>query len=151
MNFISNNYIESILQRRTKYFIGVYSADNLPQNLNTSEKFTLICNHDNVGEAGSHFISIICFPDYVFYLDSFGYPCNIDTIKYFLQSLKRKIFYNSLQLQDFTSSYCGFYCILYSLYFDKIFDSMAPLKIKFNMNNLLENDMLCVEQIKRLV
>jgi len=147
---ISSVYIESVVMPRTKFFLGVYAADNLPENF-IGEKFTLICNLDNVGEVGSHFITIIGFPTYVLYLDSLGFSCNVESIKNFLRSRHRNVFYNSVQLQDFSSSFCGFYCILYALYYDKIFDSIVPEEIKFNTSNLLENDMMCIEQIKNLL
>lgn len=148
MEGISNNYIESFLKGRVNSFLGVFSANNLPTSATKKKNFTLICNHENLGEFGSHFITIVGFPNFVYYLDSLGRPCSIASIRRFLQSLERPIFYNSKKLQSPESVFCGFYCILYVLYFDRAFDGITPPKIKFCSNDLLKNDGECIRQIK---
>ena len=152
MEGITNNYIEQFLRSVTKNFIGVFSANNLPKNLTKTENFTLICNHDKVGEAGSHFITILHCGFCILYIDSMGQPCRIGSIQNFMWSFQLPVFYNSRQLQSINSSFCGFYCILYVLYFDQLFNSIAqPSKLVFNLNELLSNDMLCIKQITKLL
>jgi hypothetical protein len=149
---ISNNYIDSFLRYVTNNYIGVFSANNLPKNLHKTETFSLICNHDKVGEAGSHFITIVHCGTCIMYIDSLGQPCPIDDIRNFLWSFQLPVFYNSRQLQPTNSSFCGFYCILYVLYFDKLFNSIVPpSRLIFNVKKLSSNDMLCIRQIKRLL
>jgi hypothetical protein len=152
MNGVTNKYIEDFLRPVTKHFIGVFSANNLPKHLSKSETFSLICNHDNLGEAGSHFISIVHVGICILYIDSLGFPCTIDDIRNFLWSFQLPVFYNSRQLQSVDSSFCGFYCILYVLHFDQMFNyHVLPPKLVFNVIELNENDMLCIKQIRKLL
>lgn len=149
---ISNIYIEELLRPLTTKFIGVFSANNLPKNLIGKKHFSLICNHDNIGEAGSHFISIFHYGFFLLYIDSFGQPCAIDDIQNFLLSFQLPVFYNSRQVQSINSSFCGFFCILFVLYFDQLFNfAVFPSKLFFNSVNLSVNDMLCIDHILKLL
>ena len=151
MDGVTNNYIEGFLRPLTNHFIGVFSADNLPTNLSKTKTFSLICNHDKVGEPGSHFITVVHLGFCIFYIDSLGLPCRIDDITNFLGSFQLPVFYNSRQLQAIDSSFCGFYCILYVLYFDKMFESIGfNSKLVFNLDNLALNDKLCIQQIIKM-
>jgi len=152
MNGVTNHYLEGFLKPLTKHFIGVYSADNLPANLSKSKKFSLICNHDKVGEPGSHFITVVHLGFCILYIDSLGLPCRIEDIRNFLLFFQLPVFYNSRQLQSIESSFCGFYCILYVLYFEKMFDShVFNSKLVFHLNNLILNDQLCIKQISNML
>jgi len=152
MGGITNNYIESFLRPLTKHFIGVFSANNLPNNLLKTKKFSLICNHDKLGEEGSHFITVLHCGFCIIYIDSLGQPCTINDIRNFLLSFHLPVFYNARQLQSINSSFCGFFCILYVLYFDKLFDNFVySSKLVFNVNELSSNDILCIKHIIKLL
>lgn len=151
-NGISNFFIDSILKsvKNNSYYYGVYSANNIPTHLITKKNFSIISNLSNVGENGSHFITIIAYCNYVLYLDSFGLPCINENIATFLNSLKRPIFYNATQIQDFSSLFCGYYCVLFVLFFN-CHKKNKHLQMHFNNANLLENDNKCVMYICKFI
>lgn len=151
MDGLSNNFIDSILISRARYFRGVYSANNISPSLSQENVFSIICNLDEFGEKGSHFVTIICFPKFVLYIDSFGLPCLVKTINIFLKTLNRPIFFNETQIQSNNSNYCGFFTMLFVLYFDLIFTEKTPKKIVFNLSDLSMNDNICVKEIKHIL
>jgi hypothetical protein len=147
---LTNSYVESVLLAKTKYFRGVFSADSIPSSLYRSRNifFSIICNLDKQNEKGSHFISIICFPTHVLYIDSFGLPCYTKDILYFMTALDRPVLYNKTQVQSFDSDFCGFYCMLFVLYFEKVMTCVHQTKIVFS-TDLLSNDITCINEIKK--
>jgi hypothetical protein len=147
MEGISNHYIESILHPTCTKFIGVFSANTLPTKLLEQNTFSIVCNFSKAGETGSHFVSIISLPDRVLYIDSLGLPCPVQEICSFLMQLKKPLFTNSKQVQASASKFCGFYCILFVLFFDK----PTSLHLQFDDVNLLNNDNLCIKYIQELL
>lgn len=150
MSGISNTFIETFLANKVTNFDGVFSADNIPKTIASKTYFIIICNQENEGEEGTHFVTIIGFPDYAIYLDSFGLPCKILRINQFLNSLDRPIYYNDRQIQSHLSNFCGFYCIMYTLYFDKKINGDKVENIFFDSVNLMNNDNSCLNEIKKL-
>lgn len=142
MSGISNHYIESILQPTCQDFRGVFSSNNIPKYLQNSVKFSIVCNLSKIGELGSHFITIISQPNYVAYIDSLGLPCSVLEINKFLHKLEKPIYFNKTQIQDTSSTFCGFFCILFVLHF-----SISSTPIKFDNEDLCLNDAFCIEQI----
>ena len=139
---ITNIFIEEILFNNTSHFHGVFSSNNINLSLKHLTKFSIVCNLSNENEDGSHFVAIIVLPTYVLYIDSFGLPCVTESVCKFLSLLNKPIYHNSKQIQDFSSNYCGFYCMMYVLYFDK----ERSFTVKFT-NNLKKNDMLCIKYV----
>lgn len=148
MGGISNHYIESILKPVCDNFRGVYSANTIPVRLLRCQSFSIVCNFSKVGERGTHFVTIIAARDRVLYIDSLGLPCVAQEINTFLRRLKKPVFLNSQQVQDFSSSFCGFYCILFVLYYDK---KTPTFSLMFDTQNLLQNDSTCVKYIQQLL
>lgn len=151
MNGITNIFIESVLSTRSKYFKGVFSANSIDPLLKNQNCFSIICNLDNLGNKGTHFISIICFPRFVIYIDPLGFPCTVETINIFLKTLNKPIYFNLTQIQSINSKFCGFFGILFVLHFDLIFDGKKYKNIVFNTTNLIENDNICITEIKRIL
>lgn len=151
MRGISNRDIQNFLLGKVTHFQGVYSSNNIPRCIVGMKKFTLICNHSKLGEPGSHFVTIVGFPNYMLYIDTFGQPCRIKEISNFLNLFDRPIHYNSTQIQSDLSYFCGFYSIMYVLYFEKRFTNTHFGKIKFDSVNLINNDDVCLDAIKQLV
>ena len=56
---LTNNDIDAMLQRNCKQFKGVFSCDNIPEYVQESKTFSIICNLSREGEQGSHFITIL--------------------------------------------------------------------------------------------
>ena len=147
MEGITNKYIESVLNPVCNNFIGVFSSDTLPTNLK-KEHFSLVCNLSKAEAIGSHFITIIGQSGKVLYLDSFGLPCIVKEIQRFLKMLNQPILQNAKQIQDIESKMCGFYCILFCMYYDKL---KFNFQLAFDDSKLLINDKLCVKYIKQLL
>ena len=143
---VSNHFIDSILRPLHIGFHGVFSANTIPTQLLRCEAFSVICNLSNVNERGSHFVAIIVEPKRVLYLDSLGLPCIVLEINNFLRRLKKPVFYNSRQIQDFKSKYCGFYCILFVLHFHK-----PSIPLMFESEDLVANDLSCIRKITELL
>lgn len=141
---ITNLYIESILKPTCADFLGVFSANTIPAALLQHSNFSIVCNLSGVEETGSHFISIINLDDCVLYLDSLGLACTVFEIGNFLRKLKKPVFYNSQQVQDVSSNFCGFYCMLFILYVNH---PCTPVSFYDNQNKLLLNDVICVKKI----
>lgn len=145
MEGVSNHYIESILQPVCKKFCGVFSSNTIPMQLLDQDTFSIVCNFSKVQEPGSHFVSIISLSDRILYIDSLGLICVVPEIRAFLTKLKKPLFFNTKPIQAANSKFCGFYCILFVLFFEE----SVPLKLKFRKDNLLANDALCIKYIKQ--
>jgi hypothetical protein len=148
MGGISNHFIEHVLKTYCIDFYGVFSANTIPVKLLKREKFSIVCNFSKATEPGSHFVTIIALPNRVLYLDSLGLPCAVSEISTFLLRLKKPVFHNRQQIQDGASKFCGFYCILFVLYFD---GKKPSFNLSFVTGKLLANDNLCITYIKRLL
>ena len=148
MEGISNHDIDSILRPACRDYVGVYSANNIPQEIKDKSTFYFVCNLSNRGEVGSHFVTVLCFTDYVMYIDSLGLPCTNASISKFLAQLNKPLFFNTTQVQDFESKYCGYYCILFVLYYSS---KNKPCKLQFTKGNLLLNDKRCIKYITKLL
>ena len=146
---ISDNAINRLLHNCYN-FTGVYACDQIPTNLHTKKYFSLISNLSTSVQKGTHFICIICFEKYVFYIDSTGLPNFNDYINIFLKSLKRPIFYNQKPCQSIQSAYCGFYCMLYVMHFETSCEYQKANKIVFD-DNFRNNDKLCVFYVNKLL
>jgi hypothetical protein len=92
---------------------GIYSASNLPKNIVTRPAL-LIANTDPSTKKGSHWIAI--------YLDAYGrgeFFCSygmapfVKQHKDFLDRNCTTWTHNTTQLQSFSSSLCGQYCVLF--------------------------------------
>ena len=143
---ISNRFIESVLKPTCENFRGVFSADTIPTELLNSNNFSIVCNMSGVNERGSHFVTILVKPDQVFYIDSLGLPPIIPEMYNFLQRLRKPMVFNSKQVQDFSSKFCGFFCILFVLNFN-----FPSTPLSFQSNDLMLNDVVCVEKIQEIL
>lgn len=147
MEGVSNHYIDSVLKPICANYCGVFSANNIPISLRKKKVFSIVCNLSNEGQAGSHFVTILSFPNYVIYIDSLGLPCIIEPISNFLSRLNKPVFYNTTQIQSAKSKFCGFYCILFVL----LYDRKPNIKLSFTRKNLMLNDERCVEYITQIL
>jgi len=55
------------------------------------------------------------------YIDSFGHPVKDSRVKQFIKARAPNLplYYSSTQIQSKSSTYCGLYAVLYTLYFDR--------------------------------
>lgn len=103
-NGLTNTQINELLSHIST-FRGCYSKDQIPTNLERNCWYVLNMENANDGN-GTHWV---CFKyGYpVTYYDPFGAPPPIEVMKI----VKRKMIWNSKQIQDMTSTACGWFCI----------------------------------------
>ena len=105
--------ISNILRRNcrtAKYFIGVFSSNNIPQ----LKKFPccFVANTDKAGQIGEHWVSFfVKNSKSIEYFDSLGEPPNNDISKYLSKFKKIKL--NKYQIQQPMADSCGHYCIYF--------------------------------------
>ena len=80
---ISNIYIEHIMKKVSKIFLGCYSADNLPTKV--AQPYSLIVNLSDSSEIGTHFVAIYQENRKIFYFDPLAIPCFVKTICNFIK------------------------------------------------------------------
>ena len=150
MRGVTNHFLSFILD---KYFVvqdfkGVFSSNNVDCKIASLPKFSIICNLSEYGEYGSHFVTIIAFKDFLFYIDPLGIPCFVQSLCEFLKLCNRKIFYNTKPIQNINDSYCGLYCLLFVLYYD----SRCKYSGKLTFYSETEkNAKKCISMIKKLI
>ena len=143
MRGLSNIFIDDVLQNCTRYH-GCYAADMIPIDiLEKKQHFSIIVNLSVQKDPGTHFITIIGFPNYIYYIDSVGWPCMTPPITHFLSSLNRPIFYNYKQIQSYQSAFCSLYCILFVFF-------LVNLKNIETNTLLFSQPMILMEMIKNL-
>ena len=149
---ITNLYISKYLtDLNVKHFRGVFSANNINQDLIRENEFIIICNLDKEKEIGSHFITIVYINKTIFFLDSLG--LNFTKYNYIFNFLKKlsakKLYALKKPIQSILSEGCGFYCIYFCLLFNvlikcnkhyiKQIKNFNEDKLELNDNILLHN------------
>lgn len=131
-------------------FSGVFSSNNLPSKLIKKNCFSLICNLSRDTEPGTHFITIIFYSTYIFYIDSLGLPCLNKDVRNYLDHFNLPIMCNSQQIQDSQSVFCGFFCILFILFYEARRDDkkkLVALEWNTKLDCLKLNDEKCIQNI----
>lgn len=145
---LTSDYLSEVC-RGLKHFIGVFASDELVPNLKkftTSQKFSLICNLSPRKDRGTHFITIVRHERNLYYLDSLGHDCHQPNIIDFLRKIKLPVFYMTTQIQDYSSLFCGFYCIMFCHMYEE-HGSNFMTKVQFYSAELKKNDELCIQYI----
>ena len=107
---------------------------------------TFIINLDDSKGNGTHWIAILCDPEYCLYFDSYGaYPPKtlLKQLKYY-----KTIYYNKFIIQSLSSILCGFYCMAFLHYLQtnnnmNIIDSYNNFT-KIFVNNESINDSILI-------
>jgi hypothetical protein len=155
---ITNAHIENFISKSdVKYFQGVFSADNINNRITTMSRFIIVCNLSKEDEEGSHFVTIVFYDGTLLYLDSLGLNVTkYNHINTFLKKLRILIFFTlTAPIQNMTSNACGYYCIFFILYFNRLLKDDAdtdaiPKMEKFSKTNLEQNDNICMTNIDKL-
>ena len=150
---ISNLEINQILRERASpLYEGIYSIDNIPfEYLTRKRRFIIVCNLARQGNYGTHFIVIVYDDGHMLYLDSLAPPQeSINSI--FLSRLKpTKVSSLRRPLQSRYSLACGYYCMFFVLYFDRIMTNREVDFIRpFSLTNPLINDSICMSNLSML-
>ena len=105
--------IEWIKKLKIKHFRGVYSRDNLPNQMDEPE--VGIINLDTHIGSGTHWVSYRNDDKHICeYFDSFGLTMPSEIQKY-LQTSGEKIIYSTNEIQERDSVLCGYWCLYYLL------------------------------------
>jgi hypothetical protein len=102
-----------------KSFLRVFPSDLLPHSITRSG--SIIVNTEPHTEKGSHWLAIHFEPksSSAFYFDSYVISPIIPAIQTFLRRNCTVWNHNTVQLQGLTSTVCGQYCCLFTLYMDR--------------------------------
>ena len=84
------------------------------------------------------------------YFCSLGREMERDTLGILYEYGVTGYYYNSIQIQDLQSSYCGFYCILYALSKFLHHHHMDAIVRPFT-KDLWSNDEICINQIVKII
>jgi len=106
---LNSDEIDRFLRARVRDFAGVFSIDNLPDDLHL-----LLCNTDPSNKLGRHWIAIDIDDGRGEFFDTFGRRPNIDFKRYMNRQCVSWNF-NDRQLQSIISKFCGHYCIYFCI------------------------------------
>ena len=119
-NRLSNIFLTNYIQPKCKYFVKVFSSDDLP-----SDPLELLCclvaNLSKRNQKGSHFVAMyIDEKNQLYYFDSFGFlpPIWNKCLMKFLRPWIEKNTFKSIlshSIQDFRSLFCGWYVTTFCL------------------------------------
>ena len=134
---VSNELLNDFLKTYgiSKKFIGVFPYDKIPKLNGQNDKIMII-------NIGYHFVTVVITKNYSLYIDSFGTPCTIESVRIFLKNIGKPIYYNEKMIQGIKSPYCGMYACLFAIHFD------SPLFKLVFCGDQSENDELCMRYLK---
>lgn len=141
---LTNIFIDFFLKHFCDNYAGCFSNDEIPRV--EKNNYSLVLNLSSSKQKGSHFIVVIIKTDAILYIDSFGLICFDPLIRKFMLSFNRPILFNKRQIQHFLSKKCGFYAILYCLYFDRDRDYLITFS-----SDLMTNDKKCIQHIINII
>jgi hypothetical protein len=98
-----------------KIFIGALPIDKLPMEIDYPT--CLIINNQKSTKAGEHRLALFFDKNQnAIFFDSFGFSPRLYNLDKYIKLHSRKFDWNKKQLQSTTSTYCGYYCILFLLF-----------------------------------
>ena len=131
-----------------KIFLGSYPACEIPNS--KKKRYSFITNTDQHDKPGTHWTAWMVEGDNVEFFDSFGRsPKNFQMpheFKHFI--LGKTVSYSTLQVQEFSSSTCGYFCIYY-IYFRSMGLDYAYIMKEFM--SLYDNDDIVIKFINSLL
>jgi hypothetical protein len=115
MNFEQTNFdLEDKMKEVGLSLHGVFSRNEIPKLQIGNYIFNT--NHSDSGKAG-HWTCCIVYFDHIIYFDSFGVGPLEELMK---KAGKKKIFYNDKIIQQLEASTCGYWCIAFFLWMQKV-------------------------------
>lgn len=154
---VTQTYINELLSYLfPSKFKGIYSLFDLKKissSVTTLDSFFIVLN------TLAHFVLIYVTPNEILYFDPAGgsiqraqshfkqKPITMFLKECFSNFPKRTLHVNTTSLQSSESVHCGFYCVLYALYFSQ---PSNTLKMSFQPK-LKENDEKCISYTCKLI
>ena len=144
---VCSDFLHQFLTIFCSNFQGVYAKDTIPDHLTEKNRFSIVVNLSPSNHPGSHFVSIIRQKDTLLYFDSLILPIPKE-VSNFIKKLKvSNAKRNFHQIQDESSDFCGYYCMLACLHFcDQDFEYGIKFPM-FHRDALKRNDLLCLNYI----
>ena len=129
---LANFEIQAYYQNEPR-FIGLYSRDNLPDEIKDGGH---VINLDEYSDIGTHWIALYVNNKTVTYFDSFGIEHIPKEVKKFIGN--RNIIPNIFRIQSCESIMCGYFCIglIDYMLMDK---SLTDYTNLFSPNNFKKN------------
>ena len=157
MNGLSDEYIFSFLDNfyptENFHFMGIYdisSRDNINKIFDesnvSSNRFCILFLQGFLSVG--HFVYLLFNDEYILYADPLGFPCLNQAMRKKFSTLKKPVFFNSRQIQDISSKYCGLFVCFFALNFSH--NKNIPM-LPFQSKNLIQNDTICIENLKKIV
>lgn len=117
------------------YTGDIYSYDNLPNQL-IEGKFYIANDKSSKSDFSipGHWISILFYPGYLVYVDSFGLPIEPQFYEPLLTKCNVPIMYMNKQLQNVKTSACGMHSILFSTCFSYGWNVLEILEKCYQIN-----------------
>ena len=103
---LTNFEIQEYYQNEPK-FNGVFSRDNLPNNIKNG---AYVINLDEYHDIGTHWVALYVNNKIVIYFDSLAVEHIPKEIKKFI-ALKKKLIRNIYRIQAYDLIMCGYFCI----------------------------------------
>ena len=127
-------------------FLGTYPSCMSPKT--SKKKYTFITNTVNHELGGVHWCAWFVDGNTMHFFDSFGRHPNDVTFSYGEIFKGFKLKYNKKQVQDFSSSTCGHYCIQFLYIFSLGLDLDSMLNDY--SSNFKENDILVYDFVRKI-
>lgn len=154
---LSTYYLQNLMQICSfdpNTFKGVLSCDNFylkVKDINLSPSDRYIINLSSSNHKGSHWIAILVNANNkVEYFDPYGLDCFDSYIRKAFEEQEITIETFKKTIQNPSSEFCGLYCVAYLLC-RELNISKSTFASFFHENNIIQNDMICVEVIKDII
>ena len=130
---LTNFQIQEYYQNEPR-FNGVFSRDNLPNNIKND---AYVINLDKYHDIGTHWVALYVYNKTVTYFDSFGVEHIPREIMKFIAP--KKVITNIYRIQTYDSIMCGYFCIGF-INFMFNGKSLTDYTNLFSPNDLKKND-----------
>lgn len=153
MSGLTNKYVEDFGKKHCENFIGVFPCNIHPKLDRNTDNFSIIFNESKHNENGSHFVAIYANKNIIYYFDSLGLKCENEYILKFIQSFRKTLLQNNLQIQSYNSIFCGYFCLAFIIFISsqKSINELKKFYDIFNVKNLKLNDKIVSELLIELL
>ena len=134
-NPLTNFEIQEYYQNESR-FNGVFSRDNLPNNIKNG---AYVINLDEYHDIGAHWVALYVNNKIVTYFDSFGVEHIPKEIMKFIN--RKKVITSIYRIQAYDLIMCGYFCIGFINFMFNV-KSLTDYTNLFSPNNFNKNDVI---------
>ena len=134
-NPLTNFEIQEYYQNESR-FNGVFSRDNLPNNIKNG---AYVINLDEYHDIGTHWVALYVNNKIVTYFDSFGVEHIPKEIMKFIN--RKKVITSIYRIQAYDLIMCGYFCIGFINFMFNV-KSLTDYTNLFSPNNFNKNDVI---------